>query len=720
MLLVLPGLRAADQTAATTTPAVTATNADAFPVFDNYIVLGGQNAWVDKDKDAFQARTDTARGASGGIEDFNYEYDPTKDVSIITDGHAIAGSSDYLAHINVTKTDVGSVDAGYQRFRTYYDGVGGFFPTNNAWMPEPDQNLYVDRAKFWVEGTVSIPNQPIFTIRYTNELRDGQKDSTIWGPTDLTGIPAYSTTTNEPVTKREIIPSYIDLGERHQDIEALMKHTIGKTTFELSVNEDLVNNLDTRFLNWYPGEEKPFPAIPAAPVKVIPSTLANNAETGYDQEGNKSSTFSAIGKMETVFSDKISFHAGLRFQHLTSDFTGNRLLYINTPTAVGTVIAPTDNVLGLLGGSKILDYTVTAGVDLKPFKDFRIQLDLKGENDYTKGADSYTSVGAATVNTTTGVVASPAPALNHAGETVENPSWTPEINARYNGINNISLYTSASFQHVSGTERVVAQYSTTPATQDEDTHENHGQYTVGANWAPCSFFGLRGEIFYKDHQNNFQDYADFPSAVPIQYVLGYQLYGGRLTATVAPIPTVTLTTRYILQNGSMETATNIVSPAVIPGEYDSMNAHNQQIDETIDWTPLPQFYMEASVNVVFDCTSTAYPQAGLPADNVVQNANNNYWEGSVLAGYVIDKKTDGEAQYTYYRADNYDPALAANTVPYGAGEEDYRFTVGVKHKINDKLVISAKVGYLVSRNDTSGDFTNYNAVVAYVALDRAL
>jgi hypothetical protein len=44
----------------------------------------------------------------------------------------------------------------------------------------------------------------------------------------------------------------------------------------------------------------------------------------------------------------------------------------------------------------------------------------------------------------------------------------------------------------------------------------------------------------------------------------------------------------------------------------------------------------------------------------------------------------------------------------------------VKHKINDKLIVSAKVGYLVSRNDTSGDFTNYNAVVAYVALDRAL
>ena len=104
---------------------------------------------------------------------------------------------------------------------------------------------------------------------------------------------------------------------------------------------------------------------------------------------------------------------------------------------------------------------------------------------------------------------------------------------------------------------------------------------------------------------------------------------------------------------------------------------------------------------------------------MVQNANNNYWEGSALAGYVIDKKTDGEVQVTYYRANNYDPALASNTVPYGAGEKDYRFTVGVKREITDKLIASAKVGYLVSRNDTSGGFTNYNAVVAYLALDHA-
>ncbi|HTQ31216.1 MAG TPA: hypothetical protein VMI53_08390, partial [Opitutaceae bacterium] len=423
-MLILPAVHAAG-----TDSASTATNADALPVFDNYITISGQNAWVSKNKDAFQARTDSAKGASGGIENFRYEEDPAKDVSITTDGHAIAGNEDYLGHFNISKDEVGSVDAGYKRFRTYYDGVGGFFPTNNAWMPLPVENLYVDRAKFWIEATINLPDRPVFTVRYTNELRDGRKDTTMWGDTDLTGIPAYSNAST--VTDRKIIPSYINLGERHQDIEALMKHTIGKTTFELSVNDDIVNNLDTRYLNRYPGEVKAFPAIPATPVKIIASTLANNGITGFDQEGIKSNTFSAAGKMETIFSDKVSCHAGLRLEHLTSDFTGNRALFTSTPTGVGTVIVPSNNVLNLLGGSKALIYTATAGVDLRPINDFLVQLDLKGENSYTKGADSFTSVAGA-VNTTTGVITA-TPTANHAGETVENPSWTPEINASYNG-----------------------------------------------------------------------------------------------------------------------------------------------------------------------------------------------------------------------------------------------------------------------------------------------
>jgi hypothetical protein len=695
VVLVLSGVRAAETDSAT--------DKDAFPIFDNSITLSGQNAWVSKDKAAFQADTRNSGGLSGGIEDFRFEKDPTKDVSIQTDGHALAGAEDYLAHFNISKDEVGSFDAGYKRFRTFYDGIGGFFPSNNAWMPLPEQDLHIDRAKFWIEGTVNLPDKPVFTLRYTNELRDGRKDTTIWGDTDFTGIPIQS---NSNLATRKIIPAYIDLGERHEAIEASVKHTVGKTTFELSLIDDLVDNLDTRYLNRFPGEVKPFPAIPATPVTVVPAARANNAIAGFDQEGINSNTFSVTAKTETVFSERFAFHTGLSYQHLTSDFTGNRILDTSTPTAVGVVTAPSANFQNLAGGSKVIAYTGTAGVDLKPAGDFTVRLDLKGDNRYTKGADSFMSVAAA-VNTATGAIAT-TPTANHANSRNNEMAWTPAIDARYTGFRNIALYASADYRYVSGEDRTTPQFTLTPVTENADVHENHGNYTIGANWVPCQFFSLRGETFYKDHQNNFQDYA---SSAPAQYVLGYQLYGGKLTATLSPLPTLSFTTSYILETGTMQTATETFA------QYDSMDTKSHHISETINWNPTRQFYMQGNLNVVFDTTHTAYPQAGTLADNVLRNADNNYWDGSVLAGYALDKKTDGEAECTYYRANNYQPAFTGS-VPYGAGAIEYRATVGLKHKINDHLIASAKIGYLVSRNDTTGDFTDYTARVAYVSLDH--
>jgi hypothetical protein len=64
--------------------------------------------------------------------------------------------------------------------------------------------------------------------------------------------------------------------------------------------------------------------------------------------------------------------------------------------------------------------------------------------------------------------------------------------------------------------------------------------------------------------------------------------------------------------------------------------------------------------------------------------------------------------------------LAAMTQPYGAAERSSMGTVSIKHKLNDKLVLNAKVGYVDSKNDTTGGFTNFRGPVAYLSLDYAL
>ena len=164
--------------------------------------------------------------------------------------------------------------------------------------------------------------------------------------------------------------------------------------------------------------------------------------------------------------------------------------------------------------------------------------------------------------------------------------------------------------------------------------------------------------------------------------------------------------------------------------YDALRSRSHTIDETVDWNPSKQFYAQANLNVVYAYMSTVYPRAGItPAaganiafntNDVLQNSNSNHVSGSLIAGLVLSRKDDVQIQYTYYRATNGNAQLAYLTLPYGVAALDYAVTVGLKHKLSDRLVANAKAGYVSSRNDTTGGRTNYHAPMAYVSLQYGL
>jgi hypothetical protein len=693
---------------------------DAFPLFDNYIKVGGQDTSLTGDGTAFQARTQQPKSGSGGIEDFHYSKDLGKDQTMEFDGRAMAGAEDYLGKLSLSKTDFGSVEMGYKKFRTFYDGVGGFFPGSNTWTPMNPEDLHVDRGQLWVEAKLNLPNLPAFSIRYVNETRNGKKDSTIWGDSDFTGLP----NNNPPISQvRKLVPSYLNLDERHQELEGIMKHTIGNTTFQLTLLGDKTDNLDTRFVTRFPGEAKRFPT-PAATV-LVPAANMNNQIVMSQFDGVDAKTFLAKATVETVFSEKFKVFAGISYQDVKNDFTGDRPLLTSTPTATGVVVAASDNNLNLLGNAKATIYTGNFGVELKPVKELSVNLAARAEDEYTKSAATFTSVTAA-VNTTTGVVTTTnTPQVEYSR--VKGTSWTPAVDIRFTGIPDLALYASASKRMLNGDERYSTPYN--PATAPFGTiaannlSEDHGNYTVGASLRQSAFLTLRGEVFYKDHVNQSIGYA---TTVGDRYVLGYQFTGIKLTAIAKPLAVLTFTTRYIYQKGNMDVG------GYIPGygDYDSMKATNYTLAETVDWTPTTQFYMQANANLVLNVIGTVYPRAGIvpgtttnvtySADGVLQNSNNNYFTGSLLAGAVLTKTDDLQVQVTYYKADDANTQLANLTLPYGVAAEEVSVSVGVKHKFSDRLIGHAKVGYFDSKNDTTGGNTNFHGPQGYVSLDYAL
>jgi len=703
-----------------------AAEADALPApEENFVKVSGQASSLSGNKGASQAHSQIARSGVGGIEELNVTRELSKVTTLQLDARALPGAEDYLAQFRMTKTDVGSFEAGYKRFRTFYDGAGGFFPLNNAWLPIYPRALYVDRGKFYINGTVALPNAPVFTFSYTNSTRSGRKDSTIWGDTDLTGVPIYSLAALNPISaNRKIIPAYLQLGERQEAAELAVKQSFGATTVRLAVISSRINNLNTRSVDRYPGELKPFPAIPANPVTLVPAWLGNNPNKGFDQQGVKEDALTWTGRVETVFTPKMKGYVTGSYHHATIDTTGSRLITATLQTATGPQslvggFTPAGRSPYSQNGTGNLKQDILTGVvgfEAKPLKDFEFNAALKGEDFKTTGNYTANYVTNMVVLATGVVTPVPLAALN-SSKVTEKP-WIPEMSVRYTGIQNVALWALWDYRTAPGDERTSYVGLTTstgamilaaPTGASDKVKEKHTNLKIGANWTPNSMVMLRGELFTKDHENNFTGYGP---ALGGFYILDYDTYGMRVTATVRPLAVLSCSTRYLIQRGKAQ----ISSDRYVQGN--SNDSRRYQVSETIDWNPNKQVYVQANASIYWDSVGTSYPRAGGAANDVLHNADNNFWNGSVITGFVVDKETDAQVQATYYKANNYNPTLATTTTPYGASGSDYSITVGLKHKFTAKMVGSAKVGYLESKNETLGGNADYRGPVAYLALEH--
>jgi hypothetical protein len=650
---------------------------DSFPTFESYIKLSGQTPWVSGNAAAYQKRAQARADGSAGVEDLHLLRDVAKNTTLTIDGRALVGAEDYLLRVNVTKEGVGAIDAGYSRFRTFYDAIGGFFPLNQRFFALSPEALHTDRGRFWAEAKIALKDKPVITLRYTNETRTGQKDSIIWGDSNLTGLPTVPANN----ATRKIVPAYMDLNERHETIEASVRQTFGNTTANVRLLGQWVHNVDTRHFVRYPGE-------------VTPSPERINAQT----DGLSTRSFATIATTETVFTEKISLNTGLSFQHLTSTVSGSRA------NAIG--VLPTFDFKDLRGGSNVKVYTGNLSLALQPSKNWYVQPALRYEDNNTRSAGTFTRV------TQASATAPAVLAFFKENERIHEKLVTPDLSVRYTGFPRLVIYGTVSDRINRGDERRTDQYSTAVPTsaqiwlQDVDQDQAHS--TLGANWNASGNLIFRGEVFHKDHENKFLGYEN---KLGSRYVIGYQFTGVKLTAIVKPLPQLSFTTRYVPQRGTMQVTTEATP------EFDSMHARSHLIGETIDWNPSSLVFVQANANVGFNTISSAYPSSANPSQ---RNADNNYWTGSVITGFALDKATDVSLQYTYQKADNFVPGVAAFTQPYGASYKEETIAIGVKYKFSKTWIGTGKVGYFDSRNDTTGGRTNFRGPLAYVAMEHSL
>ena len=714
--------------------------ADAFPNYESYIKISGQAASINGDKAAFQTRTMQAKDGAG-IEDLHLTKDLSKTTTLVIDGRALTGSEDYLGQFNIAKNEVGSVEVGYKRFRTFYDGAGGFFPLSNQWTPLANEDLHIDRAKFWAEAKLTLPNAPVVTLRYTNELRDGRKDSTIWGSADNTGLP-FTVPPNPVSEVRKGSPSFINVGERHETLELTMKQKMGKTDVVLTLLGDRTKNLDTRYFTNFPGEVIPWsiaslsataPAGQAANPQQLAKAAAssvnwNNQAVFAQSDGMNTKTTGVTLETVTELNDKLSLKVAGSYELVYNAISGDRPLVTATATSTSIAQVATDNYQSLLGGAHVKEAVGSFAFDYHPVKVLSMKLGLRVQNEFFRGTSTYNVLAA---SGTPAITVASTPRFDYG--LLHQNAQTPVLDVRYTGIKDLALYFTGSKRNLNGVERNTSSFNTITATTGtialNNVGEDKGDYTLGANWKQSSVLSWRAELFTKSHKNNSTGYG---LQLGDYYLLDLQSTGYKLSAIAKPSPFLSFTTRFVGQRSKGQVTGFLPTyPA-----FDSLNGKNYSLNETVDYNPNASCYVQLSGTAVYNVINTIYPRAGITVavvnaaglttanaydtNRVLQNSNNNYVTGNLITGWVVDKATDAQLQINYYHADNGNAALAPLTLPYGVAVKDVSVTVGVKHKFSDTWICHAKAGYFDSKNDTTGGFANYHGPVAYLSFEHSL
>ncbi len=719
-VLALPGLWAADSDK----------NPDAFPTFDSYIKFSGYAPAIHGDKAAFAPRNGFSTSGSGGVEDFFYSKDGSNGVAIKMNGHALVGAEDYLFDLNLSKDGVGSVDVGYKRFRTFYDGVGGFFPLTGLFQTMGPEALHIDRGSFFFDAKFARPNMPVFTVSFHQDVRTGTKDSSEWGaivnPAAVVTAGALVGTA-APANTPFIQPNVMTVSERHRTLEAGAQATVGKVKEDLKVTFEWVGNTDGRAYVRYPNGN-------ALGVIADPTVAVVD-----DLETVTSKTFRVTDKIVAPIMENLSLEIGLNYSRVSAEDGGQWITPAYNTTA--KAIFQTVTAGNIYTNARVDDYVGNVFLKFEPVSYFKMDLGFRDEYNVISDGGSFivtslasgqTVINAANTNTATDLT------YSHLVDHVA----TPEVSLQYTGINKLSIYASFDKRINHGSQHWVNPYAAVTTTGTgvvttalpslssaiffQDANQDYVNAKVGANWNASSFFTFRAEVFRKEHQNKFIGSNDVVGAASYgaYYATGYNFTGVNLTLVVKPTPELSFTTRFQPQYGDMSVLGDVAITGGSGNEITSGKSRINMISESIDWAPTKELYLQGNLNMIYDYIQTSYPDVVVSTTSNIpvpfQNADNNSVTCSGLVGFVLTHNTDMQLQGMWQRANNYNPQISLGGIPYGASYEINNVNIGVKHKFNDHLVGEGKVGYFNSKSDTTGGFTNYRGPLFYFSIQYAL
>ena len=245
---------------------------------------------------------------------------------------------------------------------------------------------------------------------------------------------------------------------------------------------------------------------------------------------------------------------------------------------------------------------------------------------------------------------------------------------------------------------------------DKNTNALGQKYTIGATWNPTMRFSMAGQYFRRIASYNEDLFSSLHDRLLDQ---DWNIDDFNIRMTFRPklpacLGMLALVTRYDFVHTSIDSQWFHEGETFAELQTGEIKKH--VISESLNWNPLPRFFLQANFSYVLNQTDT-------PANNIdlvpnagptVVNFRNDYWNVTSGIGYIIDDKTDFYADYYFYCANDY-LKNAAVAVPYGMGSTEHAASATITRQLTKNTRLLLKYGYFNYRDVTSGGHNNYQA-----------
>jgi hypothetical protein len=686
-LVMTIGLAQAGTSASTTeTPAEPA-------AASNWIGFTVGGAFVSGNDAGMQRRTQTNGDFYGGIDTFQFSQALSKSTTLTIDGHALPGLEDYEGNINVTKTDLGYIKAGYKQFRTWYDGSGGYLTGQQYSLPVGGDEMSVDRGEFSFEAGLRMENVPEVTFSYKHAFRNGNKDSLTWGE----GIPSNIANVYKTA------PASWGLDEKTDTFELDVEHTLGNTDLGLGLVYEHGSYTDTRVNT-------------RGYVTTTPPAKSSNAFRTVSQTDDYTTDLFA-GNVHSVtrFCDNLWLSVGLAYNSMDTDTEGGSRSFAYYPGG------PLANSRGgdmfytnMQGGGQVDQFIGNLNLMWVPVPDLTITPSLRYEHEDQSATNSV-----ATYKILVKPIVYSVP--SYSADTDMNDT-VGALDIRYKGVPDWVFYAKGQWGREDEDVKWLNTSYADPVNRDSlynDVQIDEQEYTVGANWYPCSGLNFSLQGLYAERNQSFAPTAyDNPAGtvglqglVPLMAEHDTQIDDVNLRVTWRPLSNLSFVTRYDYSQTNYSNQGLNWSGSAGTG-VDSLNASNRgyftfpQIDsgittsnilsESVTWSPLARLYMQGTASWVSAETNSTFTG--------VTGSDNDYVTGCLTAGYAIDDKTDITGSLTYYGARNYSayaaPVPAAGAyMGYGLNTQEYGVSLTLTRMLTPNMVWNLRYAFMTSQTD---------------------